>query len=537
MAAWLALGSSMPCESASVTVDVAADRRAISPLIYGVNWASPRQLRELNSPLNRYGGNSTSRYNWRLNASNRGRDWFYESTPEESAVPGERADRFIRETLAGGATPMITIPMLEWVARLGPGRAKLASFSIAKYGPQQARDDQWFPDAGNGLRTDGSPVRGNDPQDAHVRAGPVFQQPWVERLVTTWGAAARGGIPYYILDNEPSLWHANHRDVHPAGTSMDELRDRIVDYARRIKSVDPGARVVAPEEWGWTAYFRSGRDQQWGSEHGWSGPFPDRSTHGDWPYLPWLLRELAELQRKTGRRLLDVFSVHYYPQGGESSDDVSTDKQLLRARSTRSLWDPLYVDESWIADRVVLIPRLHAWVDNYYPGTAIAITEYDWGAERHISGALAQADVLGIFGREGVALATRWEAPAVGTPVYRAFQLYRNYDGAGSTFGDVSVRVGVENPDRLAAFAAERSSDGALTVILLNKSLQTAERVTIRLTHFSHRDVAHTWQLTAANEVLRLPNVAVAGDRMAFEAPAQSATLLVLPRRPGRVSR
>ncbi len=31
---------------------------------------------------------------------------------------------------------MITVPTLGWVAKLGAGRAKLASFSIAKYGPQ-----------------------------------------------------------------------------------------------------------------------------------------------------------------------------------------------------------------------------------------------------------------------------------------------------------------------------------------------------------------------------------------------------------------
>ena len=457
------------CEGATVVVDAAADRRPISPFIYGVNWASARQLRELNSPLNRYGGNATSRYNWQLNAANRGRDWFYESTPEVSASRGERVDRFIRETLAGDATPMVTIPMLDWVARLGPNRAKLASFSIAKYGPQQARDQQWFPDAGNGIRADGSLVTGNDPNDAHVPAGPVFQQSWLEHLVSTWGPAARGGVSYYVLDNEPSLWHANHRDVHPKGLGMAELRDLIIDYAERIKRLDSAAQVVAPEEWGWTGYLRSGRDQQWGSGHGWSGPFPDRSAHDDWPYLPWLLRELAAYQRRTGVRLLDVFSVHFYPQGGESSDDVSPEIQRLRARSTRSLWDAAYVDESWIKDRVVLIPRLKAWVENYYPGTEIAITEYDWGAERHVSGALAQAEVLGIFGREGVHLAARWEAPAIGTPVYHAFQMYRNYDGRQSTFGDIGVRVQVEDPDRLAAFAAERTVDGALTIMLVNK--------------------------------------------------------------------
>jgi hypothetical protein len=46
------------------------------------------------------------------------------------------------------------------------------------------------------------------------------------------------------------------------------------------------------------------------------------------------------------------------------------------------------------------------WVDTWYPGTRLAITEYNWGGLDGLNGALAQADVLGIFGREGLALAT-----------------------------------------------------------------------------------------------------------------------------------
>ena len=74
---------------------------------------------------------------------------------------------------------------------------------------------------------------------------------------------------------------------------------------------------MGPEEWGWSGYFFSGYDQQYGSQHGW-GSLPDRASHGGSDYLPWLLAELRQAQG-TGRRLVDVFSVHYYPQGGEFS--------------------------------------------------------------------------------------------------------------------------------------------------------------------------------------------------------------------------
>jgi hypothetical protein len=115
-------------------------------------------------------------------------------------------------------------------------------------------------------------------------------------------------------------------------------------------------------------------------------------------YLPWLLKELKARSDIDQRRVIDLFTVHYYPQGGEfwPQGDVSTSMQLRRNRSTRSLWDPNYTDETWINDKVKLVPRMKAWVAQYYPNTRIGLTEYNWGAENHINGATTQADIYGI---------------------------------------------------------------------------------------------------------------------------------------------
>ena len=113
---------------------------------------------------------------------------------------------------------------------------------------------------------------------------------------------------------------------------------------------------------------------------------------------------------------------------------------------------------------------MKAWVAQYYPGTKVAITEYNWGALDDINGALAQADVLGIFGREGLDLATIWGEPQPTDPGAYAFRMYRNYDGAGSRFGDVSVSAVSSDQGQLAVYAAQRSSDKALTVMVVNKT-------------------------------------------------------------------
>jgi Glycoside hydrolase family 44/Divergent InlB B-repeat domain len=511
----------------TINVDANSDRRLISPNIYGVAFGDATTLADLNVPINRSGGDNTSRYNWLLNADNRAFDWYFESLPYPSSVAGEVGDTFIAQSRSGGAEPMVTIPMVGWVARLGPGQSRLSSFSIAKYGAQADRDGQWFPDAGNGVRTNGQYVTGNDPNDANVPADSTFQLGWMQHLKARWGGAAAGGLRYYLLDNEPSIWFSTHRDVHPTGPTMDEVRDKIVDYARRVKDNDPDAVVVAPEEWGWDGYRWSGYDQQWGDLNGWSN-LPDRAAHGGWDYLPWLLDQLRRQSDADGRRLLDVFSVHYYPQGGEFSDVVTSSMQLLRNRSTRSLWDPNYVDQSWIADRVQLVPRLRGWVDAYYPGTRIAVTEYNWGAEGHINGATAQADVLGILGREGVDLAARWTMPAAATPTYKAFKMYRNYDGNRSTFGDTSVRATGPNPDTMAPFAAVRSTDGALTIMVVTKSLSGVTPTTIGIANFTAGASAQAWQLTASNTITRLADLPLNGSTLSLTLPPQSITLIVV---------
>ncbi len=512
--------------TASVTVDASANRRAIDPRVYGVAYGGTTQLSDLNVPLNRYGGNNSSRYNWQLNADNRDQDWYFESIGDASSVAGERGDTFISNTEAAGARPMITIPMLDWVAKLGPSRSKLASFSQAKYGPQTGNDAQWFPDAGNGiLKSTGQYVTGNDPNDANVPSTSSYQQQWVQAMVNKWGLATSAAPRYYILDNEHSIWHSTHRDVHPTGATMDEILSRIKDYASQIRSTDPNAPIAGPEEWGWSGYFYSGYDQQYGNLHGWSY-LPDRANHGGADYLPWLLGQL----KADGRHLLNVFTVHYYPQGGEFSNDVSTATQLLRNQSTRSLWDPNYVDQSWINDKVMLVPRLRNWVNTYYDaGTPIGVTEYNWGAESSINGATAQADILGIFGREGLDLAARWTTPDASTPTYKAIKMYRNYDGNKSAFGDTSVSATGPNPDNVAVFAAQRASDSALTVMVISKYLSGNTPVSIALNNFSGAGTAQVYQLTSANVITRLSDLSFSGTTASFTAPAQSITLLVLP--------
>jgi hypothetical protein len=536
------------CVLAVVSVNATLDLHAINPLIYGTAYASQSQLDSLNATANRWGGNATTRYNWQNNASNRAMDWYFESLPGNTNVASGDADAFINAARAAGSAAQMTIPTIGWVAKLGPNFSRLASYPRSVY-PNQQDWDVWWPDAGNGKFPNGTNITGTDPNYANTPSNTAFQHGWIQHLISTYGTSANGGVKYYFMDNEPSLWHETHRDVMPTGATANFVTQQIINYGRMIKSLDPNAVVIGPEEWGWPGFFHSGNDQQWGPSNGWNWPnAPDRIARGGMDYLPWMLQQIRQADQAAGSRSLDVFTIHWYPQGGEFSNDVSNSMQTLRNQSTRALWDVNYVDQSWLGQtwepdggRPKLIPRIKNWVNTYYPGTQTGITEYNWGAEGHMNGATTQADILGIFGRENLDMANRWTTPATNSPSYLAMKLYRNYDGNDSTFGQTSTRATVENPDLLSSFAALRS-DGAMTVMVVNKDLYSGTSpttpVTLNLAGFAAGGPVKVWQLAATNPASNLTNASISNladktivsNSASFTVPKQSVTLLVVQR-------
>ncbi|MGO8699827.1 MAG: glycoside hydrolase family 44 protein [Limisphaerales bacterium] len=526
-------GPPAPNPTNLVMIDVASNRHPISSMIYGMAFASASQLSDLNCTMNRSGGNEESTYNWEVNAHGKGANWFFESYPDSSSVAGESADSVVQSSKTAGAQTLITIPMMDWGPKLGANRTILPSYSIAKYGPQTDHDP-YLPDAGNGISvTNGTPITWNHPNDSYVPVDTNFQKAYVEHLTNNWGVSTNGGVGCYIMDNEHSLWYQTHRDIHPVGTTMREILGKMIAYASMVKSVDPNALVLGPEEWGWNGYLYSGYDQQWSGQHNDfnANDYPDRKANGGWDYMPWLLDQLHQHDTNSGVRLLDCFTLHCYPQEGNvGNTNADPATELLRNASTRQLWDSNYVDPSWINSVIDLIPRMKAWVSTNYPGTKGGITEYNWGGEDSISGGTAQADVLGIFGREGLDLATRWTVPDPNGEAYLACKMYRNYDGKKSTFGDMSISAGgTNNPDTVAVFAAQRSSDAALTIMVVSKYLTGVAPLVLNVAHFTNNGPAQVWQLKANNVIAQLPNITPTNGVLRTTVPGQSVTLFVLP--------
>jgi hypothetical protein len=523
-----------PSTGPEITIDAASGRRPISEGIYGLNFAAESLAADLRLPVRRWGGNAATRYSWQADVYNTGSDWYFENIPgsndNPAALPdGSTADRFVEQNRRTSTQTIMTVPLIGWTpSRRLDSHPYDCAFKVSKYGPQQSTDP-WDADCGNGYRLDGSAVAGNAPTDTSIAVDGDFVTAWINHLTGKYGSGAGGGVAYYSLDNEPMLWHLTHRDVHPVPVTYDEIRDRTYRYASAVKSADPSAKTLGPVVWGWCSYFYSAAD---GCAAG-----SDYASHGNAPFLPWYLGQMSAYEDRYGVRILDYLDIHYYPQASGVALSAAGDSaaQALRLRSTRSLWDPSYTDESWISDTeqggvaVRLIPRMKEWVNANYPGTKLAISEYNWGALDHINGALAQADILGIFGREGVDLATLWGPPESAQPGAFAFRMYRNYNGGGGGFGDVSVGASSADEGKLSVYAAERSADGALTVVVVNKT-GSALTSAVTLSGFASTPGAAVFRYSAAlpGTIERLEDLEPGNGLFTATFAPQSITLIEL---------
>jgi GH18 family chitinase len=356
----------------------------------------------------------------------------------------------------------------------------------------------------------------------------------VNALVDAFGLAANGGIRAYSIDNEPGLWRSTHARLHPDYPSYAGLLARTSATAAAILDVDTGAEIYGPAAYGWGEFANL------------QGA-PDAGVHNPsygW-FLAYYLDQMRLASQSAGRRLLHALDVHWYPEARDSNDvricfgsPDATDAAatLARVQAPRSLWDPSYTENSWIAQwatggPINLIPRLRADINTYYPGTVLAITEYDYGAPDHISGGIAQADVLGIFGREGV-IAARWGYAGPSSYVQAAFDLYRDYDGAGAQFGDLSFSAQSSDAATVTVYAAKHSADPDLyTVVALSKSLDSTVTAAVNLALSGGRTIQSVeWRAFGPGDPSISPRTAPGFSAAGFSAglPPLSANLFVV---------
>lgn len=551
--------------SIGVTINVLANRHTISPYVYGGAFPeSAAKITDSGLPIVRWGGNAASTYNWQLHTYNADNDYYFEDfnffgIGDGNKGTGTDADsaQFITDVKAAGSAPLMTMVMLPWVAQSAetPGASGNGhwSFPQTEY-PNQCAFDPFNTDAGNGI------VAGtcnNNPQTFITAttadlnrtyfplldqpgtgdpAGSVYRNQWAAALATAFGSGTCA-IPYsaitschfYDMDNEIDIWGGTHRDVHPSPTTYAELRDIFVTESTALKGWDPAAVRLGPVSCCWYFYWRSATGAS------------DTSSHGGVDFLPWWLNEVAWSDAVSGSRSLDMFDIHAYPDGPDTTTFTLAQKQALATRIYRDWWDPTYTSEaSYIANggfsiepvdsKPFRIPRMRALVNQIYPGTAFSVTE--WSAsvagELDFSTALGDVDGYGLLGRERVSLSTRWKAPVSTNPNYQALKLFTNYDGAHHGFGTTSVEATHNgNPNLFSVYAALNAAGNALTIMVVNKDPANAAQVTFTTTGFTPSGTQNTYTLAQSSPTAILSASGSWSSTQTF-AP-YTATLLVVP--------
>jgi len=612
----------------ALTVDVGSPGNPISPDIYGMDayllnatLADATAVANANITVDRWGGDSTERYNYQLDVTNDIDDWYFENQTGNGgdgwpAVSGVKAfDALVASNNSNGIKTLGTMPVLGWVAK----DSSSCSFPKATYPDQLAVNNKpafdTYRECGSGIYPEGvggctSSSGCNIPSDPTVTsisepppappaagaataawADATWPGSWVNYLVNKFGpgnpsAGAGTGVSIFDLDNEPTWWDSNDLDVHPLPFTYDEVTNGGIGTALAIKTADPTAQVSGPIIDYWWAYFYSKKDIESGWSAGtpcyrpWSNPV-DREAHGGVPLIEYYLQQFAAAQATYGIRLLDYVDLHTYfaaqypansGYGLGLNPAGDTGAQQARLNSTRAFWDPAYTDSSALngngypqpnyptdsnytgasncnppQQAPQLIRMMKTWVANDYPGTKTAIDEYNFGGMETINGALTQADILGIFGREGLDLGTMWptEDPSEQIPGMMAFAMYRNYDGNKSTFGDTvlpsaSTSSGNDAEGQLAIYGAQRSSDNAITAMVINKTYGTLTS-TIGLKNFAAASgtTAQVYQYSNANlnAIVQEAGVSVTPPSGSgttstignYSFPAQSITLFVVP--------
>ena len=435
---------------AHFAIDATRDVHPISRLIYGVNlpigdaWSG--------ATFERFGGNRVTAYNWVTNASNAGNDWKFVSDDFfGGSEPGAPVAAVLKNAFEHDAGALITVPINGYVAgdENGPVDIHDPNRFATRFKREEAVKGSAFE-----LRPD-------------PKASVVYQDEfvnWVKRKYP-YGQTDVNRPIYFELDNEADIWAETHAEVHPDKVTYAELVAKTIAYAKAIKRVEPGAMVYGPVNYGWGGILN----------------LQSAPDNGGRDFEAFYLQQMARASAAAGKRLLDVLDIHWYPEvtidGVRiTKPDATPAVAAARVQAPRSLWDANYLETSWIThdsihEPIRLIPRLEETIAKNFPGTKLSISEYNYGGGADISGAIAEADVLGIFGKYGVFSANEWPNGDREPAIAAGFEMFRNFDQKGGAFGDTSVWAETDDAGNTSVYGSVDSKNpGRMVIVGLNKA-------------------------------------------------------------------
>jgi hypothetical protein len=515
----------------TITVQVNANegRIPVSPYIYGRNNnlsdnpASPTTAASINLYkeaglrfARENGGNNATKYNWRRKMGSHP-DW-YNNVYDHS---WDFASQDIQGRMPG--------LQVMWAFQL---IGKAAGNRNNNFNDWSYNRSQWWSGVAQNLAGGGqvNPAGGSQ---ALVNGNPdLYLENWTADSTTGvlnhWFGPSglnlnKSQFTYWSMDNEPEIWNGTHDDVMPSLLSASAFMDSYFAVAKKARERFPEIKLTGPvpaNEWQW---------YKWGSE----------SLTIDGKYYCWLeyfIKRVADEQKSTGMRLLDVIDVHWYPSESSDADLVQLHRVFFDetytypgANGVKTInggWDGSQTKE-------YIFKRINDWLLKHFGenhGITIALTENDISSSNPNIVSVVYASMLGTFADNGVGIFTPWSWK---TGMWETMHLFSRY--AKTT----RVRTTSSGEITVSGYSTVNGSNDSMTVILVNRDLSASRTVTVNLTGFSvpggnyqilelsslpstETFISHT------SNALKSKTVAVSGNSFTLTLPSLSTTAVIL---------
>ena len=512
-----------------VTVNATDGKKTVSPFIYGRNGSFSNSfgttasaadialVKEAGVNLTREnGGNNATKYNWRKKISSHP-DWY-------NNVYDHDWDAMSKNIVAN-------VPDMQvmWAFQL---IGKVASNKNNNFNDWGYNQSQWWSGCTQNLAGGGT-VNATGGSVATVNGNPaLYTMDWpadsTAGVLNHWFGAKGIGLnstnfQYWDMDNEPEIWSGTHDDVMPTQIAATAFMSNYFAVAKKARALFPGIKLCGPvtaNEWQW---------YKWSSE----------TLNINGKYYCWLeyfLKRVADEQKATGIKLLDVVDIHWYP--GESADAdvlqlhrIFYDKTYVYpgANGVKSInggWDNTQTKE-------YIFQRINDWLTQYFGannGITIGLSESGINSSNANVNSVLYASMLGTFANNGVELYTPWSWKVGMWETLHLFSRYAKNNSVTSTST-------LENS--VSGYTTITNNADSMTVILVNRDLSSTHKVTVNLSNFSVADGTYnTLQLASlpatetfishANNALKKNTVTVTGNSFSLVLPMVSTTAIIL---------
>ncbi len=522
-------GSLAAQQTITVTIDAKGPKKPVSPYIYGrnnslydgfnsqVSAATWTKYRDSGLRMFREGGgNNSTKYNWRKKLSSHP-DWYNNVYPHDWDISAKS----LQQNLPG-TQGMYTFPLLGRVA--GNRNNNFNDWAYNR--------SQWWEGCGQNLAGGGTVNPAGTGKALQEGNPDLYLDPWPPDSATAilkhWFGPEGIGLDTnsfrcWSMDNEPEIWNGTHDDVMPVQISAGEFMQRYFETAKKARALYPGIKLSGPvpaNEWQW--YNWNGNAVSYGGK--------------SYVWLEYFIKRVADEQKATGIRLLDLLDIHFYPHETAPAEILQTHRIFFDRNYIYPGHNGVHrIGGGWNSsiNKEYIFERCREWLEKYIGpghGVTFAVTEssVDGNAPVMVK-TVWYASMLGEFARQGVEVFTPWDwRPGM----YEVAHLFTRYGFASSLPALSTDEVTV------SAYPSVNEAADSMTVVLVNRSLDQARTVDLHLKNFSLSSailpVRQLKNLTGETFVSRQQNalatgtVLAGGDTVSLTLPPLSVTSLTM---------